>query len=166
MNKAKALAACAAVMASCTSLGALAASASASASASAHSAPRGGHTPGINPHLVGTYDVTFALNLNLPSPCGFNTGTYTGQMTLNGDGSWSTSGLPGSLGGSWIELGKSSIALSDLDTASCGYGKSGGSYVATVTKTSTGTYDFGSATKPGILNSPYNWNGTWTANQT
>jgi hypothetical protein len=159
-NRTKTLAACSALIASCMSVGVLA------ASASTASAPHGSHTPGINPHLVGTYDLTLTLNLNLSSPCGFNSGTYTGQVTLNGDGSWTSTGLPGSLGGSWIELGKTTVALSDVDTVSCGYGMSGGSYVATVTKTAAGTYDFGSATKPGILNSPYNWNGTWTATQT
>jgi hypothetical protein len=159
IRRTKNLAACGAVVASCMSLGVFA------ASASPAPGPSASHPPGINPHLVGTYDVTLTLNLNLPT-CGFNSGTYTGQMTLNGDGSWMSSGFPGSLGGSWIELGKSSVALSDVDTTSCGHGSSGGSYVATVTKTATGTYDFGSTTKPGILNSPYNWNGTWTASQT
>lgn len=127
----------------------------------------GSSTPGVNPKLLGTYNASFTVSVNTCS----GSGTYTGQLTLKADGTWTSSGLQSPLdviGGSWLELG-TTIALSDTNGIDPCFSSNphGGTYTVKVTKnTTTGKYLFGAASSPGILNSPYNWSGTWYASQT
>ena len=124
-------------------------------------------TPGLPAGLVGTYN--FTLNVTLGAHgCVVAPVTWTGTITLKSDGSWTS--FLGAVstyfnpGGSWLKSG-STIALSDVFTF-CQVPTHGGTYMAKVTKNATtGKFSFGSASAPGILNSPYNLRGTWYATQ-
>jgi hypothetical protein len=146
----------AAVIGLCVGLGALTAGA-----LSPHSAPD--RPAGVSKKYAGSYQFTITVN-NVDS-CGFTAGvTYTGSIFLNDDGTWTSSGVPGDLEGSWLEYNGAVIALSDVGSLSCGNGSSGGTYLAAISG-SKGNYQFGNSSKQGILNSPYNWYGNWYATE-
>ncbi len=76
----------------------------------------------VNKKLAGTYSVSAYVP---PDFYGFPNGVFTGQFTLNADGSWSGTGLLTALGctmnGSWLSSGKV-VALSFLPSGVCDQG--------------------------------------------
>jgi hypothetical protein len=129
----------------------------------------GPSVPGVNKKLLGTYSATLNIRFN---SCPGNDGTYTGQITLLRDGTWTSTGFsstlgPNGLSGSWLELG-TTIALSETQGIEPCFSDNphGGTYMAKVTFDSgTGKYAFASVSAPGRLNEPYNWTGNWYASE-
>jgi hypothetical protein len=109
-----------------------------------------------NPKLVGTYNVKVKLN---PA---FGGTKLSGQITLAGDGTWTGNVLSNfgcSEKGSWLATA-TVLALSDLDPGNpCDPKKTGMTWMITIGTNGT----LGSATAPGYLNVPYNFNATWDA---
>ena len=109
-----------------------------------------------NPKLVGTYNVKVKVN---PA---FGGTKLSGQITLASDGTW-TGNVLSHLGcsekGSWLATA-TVLSLSDLDPGNhCDPKGTGMTWMITIGTKGT----LGSATAPGYLNVPYNFNATWDA---
>lgn len=104
------------------------------------------------PALVGTYNASATLNNG--------DGTFTGQITLNNDGTWTSTVIPVcAASGTWLAT-TTTISLSDNNT---GCGATDG--VVLMAVVGAGPI-LGSPTSPGYLNSPFFTSGSWYASHT